>query len=235
MKELKKQLTIRWDMILFMLGLEFCLFVFGEILLLCVTQIFHQDEAFEIGTIMTLVATSSILIIGDTNTLALSFNTGISMGGTRRRLVPAYFIVSYLECLSASFFAFLLYQLETWILKTFYSGMEATHVVSQCFQPKYILTASLAITALNTVFGTLFLKFGKYAFIALWILWFLCFTILPRMGRILPKYQDTVWGRACMNLLSNLTEGRLIAGIAVLSFLLLLISWLMLRRQQVKL
>lgn len=235
MREIKQQLHLRWDELLLIPMSETFLFVFGEIMMWFIIKNDSKDTIVDLGTLLTIVVTCAILIFFESTALPLCFNTAISMGSTRRRLIPLLYFITFLECIVAFIYAYLLNKLELWvILPAFDSGLEIESVTEMFFQLKYILPAAFGIAAINSLFGTLVLKYGKIALIIMWALWTFGFTAIPRIIRSLDSYQHTVWGRAVLSFLNNITEFRLILCACICSIIVLLISWLMLRRQQVK-
>lgn len=237
MRELKKQLYMRWDELLVIFGVEAGLFVFGEVLVALIIYLDGADgTVFEIGVLCALAGPVLIMMFLGTNVMALCFNMGISMGSARRRLVPMISVMSYLECLAAAGIAYLLHHLELLIFRVFYPGLRNEMDMGFIFQWKYILAASLVIVAFQTLFGTLYLKFGQKA---LWIMWCIYMAIViggPRLIHWISHTRQTAFtqtGQAAWNFLSGITVNGVLIGLAGISVLVISISYFMLRKQQV--
>lgn len=241
MKELKKQLyklfCIRWDEFLILLIVELCAFAFGEIILkIVVSAAGTDDEVFPAGVVTAVITIAFVISFISLGVVSASFNLAVSMCSTRRRFVSAYLLVSYLEFLAVAITAYLLHLLELWILRTAYPGMRNESDIGVIFQWDYILVAGLAIVAVHITIGTLFLKFGKISIAVIWALWMLASQGGPRLYHSWDSYRNTAFVKMCMSALGivTITKSGVLAGIAGLSIMLIFISWLMLRKQQVK-
>lgn len=215
---------MRWDETLLILAVEVCSFLFGEILLAVVIRIAGADNTvFELGTLLSFVIPLFLMLFLGVTVLAVCFNTGISMGDTRKRLIPMTFIMSYLEYLAVAVIAYLFHYLELWIFRVFYSEMELELDMASIFRLKYILPVCLALVAVQAIFGTLLLKYGKSAF---WILYAIYMVAVVGFPRLL---HGPVW-----QMFGRITEEGILIGVTVGSALLILVSYFMLRKQQVQ-
>lgn len=235
MRELKRQINLRWDELLLIPVFETIFFLFGEVILYCFIRFEGKNEALDLGTLITITTSSIFLIFFGCSVMSSCFNTSISMGSIRRRLIPAHYIISFLECICAAAYAYLLHHLELWILHTFYGSFKIETITGMIFQFKYILPGALVIVAINSLFGTLFLKFGKISLVIMWVLWIFAFTAVPRLISSIGRYQHTIWGKAILNFIQSITESKVIFSISACSVIIMFIAWLMLRRQQVRL
>ncbi len=234
MKELKQQVRLRRDELLMIPAFETGFFLFGEIIIWFLLRSGDEAEVYNLGSLVLAASTCFLLISMGAAMLPLCFNISISMGSTRRHMIPAYYLITFAECIAAAAYAFLLSNLEMWILQTCFDGYKITLITGPLFQIKYILPAALAIVALHTLFGSLYLKFGTPALIIFWILLISSFNIVPHVISALGRYHHTAWGRALLEFFNNITEFRLLILLYACSAVILLISWLMLRRQQVR-
>lgn len=236
MRELKKQLLLRSDELLTMLLLEAGAFVFGEAILHVAVGVFgEEDEVFQLGLLMAVFMVGMCMVFMGVSSLALGFNIGVGMGASRRRFIPAFMLFTYLEFLVLAAIAKIFGYLEKWILEMAYPGMDHGDV-DIMLQWKYILVAGIAVVACNVIFGAISLKFGKVSFVILWLLWMAVIVGIPRMVQWASTNRDSVAVRACRSVLDaicSFKENGILAGIAALSAVLMLISWIMLRRQQV--
>lgn len=224
MRELKKQWSMRWDEVLLVLGIEAGAFLFGEILIVIAVNIVGADTVFEMGTLLALMVPLFLMLFLGVTVLIVCFNTGISMGDTRKRLVPMTFAMSYLEYLMMVGIAYLLHHLELWILRVFYPEMENEMNMAVIFHWKYILPVCLVLVAVQAIFGTLVLKYGKSAFWVLWAIYMVVVIGLPRAVNHGPAAK----------LFTKVTEAGVLAGMTAVSAVLIMVSCFMLRKQQVQ-
>lgn len=237
MKELKKQFIMRWDEILAVFGLQMFAFLFGEVLMAAVVYFSGEKTVFELGTVMTLIGVLVLMIIFGMTVTEICFNMGIGMGSVRKRLVPAIYFVTFFETFLAYGAAYVFHRLELWIFRTCYSGMENEVDFGFLFQWNYILAVCLAVTAVRAFLGMLFVRCGKVAFWVFWIIWMVVCVGIPRGREVWEHYSDTAVVRGMQSLLDafgKMTENAALWGIAGISACLLLISYFLLRRQQVR-
>lgn len=223
MRELKKQWSMRWDEVLLILGAEAGSFLFGEILIAIAVNIANSETVLEMGTLLSLAIPLFLMLFMGVGVLAVCFNTGISMGDTRKRLISMTFAMSFLEYLMMAGIAYLLHHLELWILRVFYAGMENEVNLEAIFRFKYILPVCLVMVAVQAFFGTLVLKFGKSAFWIIWIIYMVAVVGLPRFAN-----------GAAAKMTVRMTESGVLAGMAAGSAVFIIVSYFLLRKQQVQ-
>lgn len=236
-RELKKQLVMRWDEILTLFVLQMIVFLFGQLVAAAAVYIF-KGSLIEIGTLLSLTGAAIVLFCCGIGATGTYFNVGISMCAVRKRLVPAMYLVTFAEAFLAACTGYFFYRLELWIFDTFYPGVKCEMDFGFLFQWKYILAASLALTAGYSLIGALFVRFGKVASWIFWMAWVVGCAGLPRSGQILERHRDTAVAQALFAVggaFGKITESALLWGIAGASALMLIVSYLMLRRQQVQL
>lgn len=241
MRELKKQAVLRWDEWVFILAMEVGLFVFGEILLAVIVSQTNKDETLiPLGTLMAVMGCFIMMLTMGMTSLALCFNVGISMGSVRRRLVPMYLIFSYAEFLTAAAAAFVLHQIERFVLQTAFADRINELDMGFLFQWKYIWVFGVFMVGLIALMGAAFLKYGKIAFVILWVLWVACAGGISRISKLISmaKHSDSAVGRIVgrmIDFFTQITENGLLAGLLVISGMLFVLSWLMIRKKQVDL
>lgn len=238
MRELKKQFHIGWDVVLFDLGMVAAFFLVGEIIVGVSVYVFGEVESvFLGGTLLALIMVPFVQILVGTSMMALHFNIAVSMGTTRRRVVPAFMVFVFLGELLAVGVAYLLYHLEKWIFSIAYTGMDVELDFGFVFRWNYILLACFAIVALNMLMGALFLKYGKKALTVFWIIWMVACIGMPRLAHMLKSTQDNAFLRVCrkvLDVLYGFTENGILTGVFLCSAVFILLAWLMLRKQQVE-
>lgn len=238
MREIKKQIYLRWDEFISLFCLEIGFFLFGEIMLAIVIRIAHENEVFELGTLLAIVVPFFMDLFVSISSLASCFNYGISMCDTRKRLLPVILATTFLECFGVSMIAWLFHGLESWILRVFYPGMRNELSLSPLFQWKYILVACIVLVAIQALFGMLFLRFGKIALWSIWAIWMILCLGSTRLADFIKEYKDSVQMQAIRDIcgvFSGLTETGLLVGISGICVLIILLSCFFLRKQQVTL
>lgn len=237
MREIKKQLLLRWDELLTILLMEAGFFLLGEILLgIVVYGLGEKESIFPIGTLLALFVPVFVMLFVGMSSLPLYFNTAVGMGAVRRHVVPAMFSISLLTNVAAVWTAYLFYHLEQWIFGMLYAGIEVEMDLRFVFRWKYILPVCLAVVGVNALMGTLFLKFGKAAFTVFWIVWMVVFIGGPRLGHLLESAYDNAFLRMCRKavaLIGGFSEKGILAAVVLVSAVLLMVSWMLLRKQQV--
>ncbi len=235
MRELREQLYMRWDEMLMVLGMEAVCFLFGEIILAIAVHVFGEKSGFQLGTMMTLFVAFFIMVFLGICVLPVHFSIAVCLGAVRKRFVPVFFAVSFFENAVAAGGSYLFFHLENWIFRTAYPGVDMEYGIEIVFQWKYILPACFAVTALNVFFGTFFLKYGKVALTAFWVLWMAVFVGGPRIIHLMESADNTVLRNAFGAFLDwfyGFTETSKLAAVVLVSAVLLVLSWLMLRKQQ---
>lgn len=234
-KQFCKQLCIRWDELLLLLITELFAFALGEIILKIVVGVAGEnDEFFEAGVLAACISIAVMIAFISCNVLSICFNLAIGMCSTRKSFVSAYLLVTWLEFWAMAGTAYLLHHLELWILRAMYPGLRNEFDMGVIFQWKYMLITGLALVAANLAIGTFFLRFGKISIIIIWAFWMLACHGWPRLFH--SFYHNTEDGKTYGLTLGTvtITENIVLAGVAGVSMVLIFISWLMLRKQQVK-
>lgn len=237
MREIKRQFFMRWDELLMVLVMEAGFFLFGEIILgIVVYGVGERESIFPMGTLLALFVPLFVMVFIGMSSLPLYFNIALSMGAVRRHMVPAMLSISLLIDIAAVWTAYLFYHLEQWIFGMLYAGIESELDLQFVFRWKYILPVCLAVVGANALMGALFLKFGKVTFTIFWILWMVVFIGGPRLGHLLESAYDNAFLRVCrkvVELIGGFSERGILAAVVLVSAVLIMVSWMLLRKQQV--
>lgn len=227
---------MRWEEMAVYLIIEAGLFLFGEVVLWIMVYVAGEKESiFPLGTVITLFIFGYLMFFLGMSSVPMHFNTAVSMGATRRRIVPAILCTSLVMYLAMAWFSFLLYHMEKWIFRIAYAGIPVEDDFGFLFRWKYILPACLVMIAVNVFMGALFLKVGKSAFVVFWLFWMLVFVGGPRLWHLMQSEQDNAFLRLCRGiaeLFMGFSEMGILAAVAAASAGLIFVSWMMLRRQQ---
>lgn len=238
MREIKKQICLRWDEMLLVLVMEAGMFLLGEILLgFVVYGLGEKESVFPLGTLMALLVPAFVMMFLGMSSLPFHFNISVSMGTPRRYVVPAMLVTSLFIDVAAAWATYLFYSLEKGIFQIAYAGIEVETDLGFVFQWKYILPVCLLVVALNALTGAMFLKFGKKVFTIFWILWMVVFIGGPRMMHLLDDHtKKNAFLSVCRKIvdLLDFSERGILTAAVCLAVVLAAAAWMVLRRQQVE-
>ena len=230
MKEMKRQLYLRRDDLLLTLSVSAGGFLFGILLSWIIGYVDGSNETAMLGTLMSLVLPYVLMMFVGGIVYASNFNLSIGMGGVRRQFIPSFLLITYAECLCVFIFAFLLHEVETMLYRIFWKNIVAEDILAEQIPYRWaiILLLPFFIVAVQSLFGALFIRFGKVIFWVLWCLWMvICFS-----GTWFEKLMQNAWFR---QLTVNMTMERiLLAAVAILAAATMA-GYLLLRKQQVRL
>lgn len=237
--DIKKQFCLRWDEIVLVPGLELGAFLLGELMMvIAVYGMGEKDSIFPLGTVMAIVVPGMLMVFLGMSSLPLYFNILVSMGMSRRRLLPALFGFAFLQNILGVGIAYLFCLLEKWIMQIAYAGIQIEVDLQFLFQWKYIVPVCMAVVALNAVMGALFLKYGNKVYTIFWVLWMMVCIGGQRMGHMLESGQDHAFSRICrrvVDLFYGFSEGGILMAAVLISAGLMAVAYRMLCKQQVML
>lgn len=237
-RELKRQFYLRRDELALILAMESVFFLLGEILLgFVVYGLGEKESIIPLGTILTVMIPAFILLFLGMGSLPMCFNLSVAMSTTRRNLIPAEFIVSFLQNLAAVSLAYIFSLFERWIMRAAYGGIPVEFDLQYLFRWKYLIPACIALSALHAFMGALILKYGKIIFTIFWCLWVSFLIGGSRIGQMLEEGKDHAFLNMCRNVVrtvSNLSETGILLLVMGISLLLFFGTWMLVRKQQVE-
>lgn len=235
--DLKRQFCMRWEELVLILGMESIFFLFGEILLgIVVYGLGEKESIVPAGTILAVTIPVFLMVVMGIGSLPLCFNLSVAMGATRKRTLPASFIVSLFQNGLAVFLLYVFFWLERWIMRVAYAGIRVELDMRYLFQWKYMVPACFALSAFHALMGALVLKYGTKVFTIFWVLWMAVFIGGPRIGRMMEQGRNFPFLQVCrkaVSIVSHLSETGILLIVTGGSILLVWVSWMLLRRQQV--
>ena len=208
-------------------------FIFGKLLL---TAILFFDRST--NTYFPLAATISgvmILIYAGLNGVAFLcyyFRFQIPMGITRKQFLVSYYIVSFAEIaigfLITLFLCWVDNKTNAYLYPAFSSEADILPWIL-----KYGMPLAAGIMLAGILAGTIILKFGRKAGWTLWAIWMIgCFT-LPRLMDAAPHSLAYKVRTAIQHFIQLFPSFIWVGAAAAAMILCVIISWLLLRKQQV--
>ena len=240
MKALYNQIKFQKD--LYVLGglVVLGMYIFGTILhdILMVSGD-EVTSVFYMGSMMAVIGLFLIIFFFSGVHMVINFNYAVSMGQSRKRVIPAYLLATFLTCFVLAIGTKLLYALEGIRLGLMFKGLPQEDIIGAVLEWKYLLVFAFVGTAITALAGATLTKFGKAAFLVWWLLLMLVCIVGPRVAVYLEKTQPD---GAVMNFLVKTIEffvengPMAVVGVVLcVSALFLGIAYVLLRRQQVTL
>ncbi len=234
----KKQAGLLWKDLL--VGIPFILggFLLGMIICALVMKLDTTvDASVPLGTLMAAVAAAAYLVIMACGEMSVNFPLQVSMGCTRRKCFVSLCLLLLLTVPGAFLLLLLLGAAEQKLLPFLYSGMQIEMQVLPWILRIGIPVGILLILA--AVLGTaLVMRFGRIAFWIFWFLWMTgCMGIQPVSQWIHRNSQSNLARlvKTAAGFLRSVPVGVWILLGVLLGAVMLLISYSILRRQEVKL
>jgi hypothetical protein len=212
-------------------GVILGLFVFGVVLaqvIMHMDVVESEDDLFCLGTCIDLVALGTMMTFLMAIPEVSGFNYGISLGCTRKSYWPAAALRLFVMYVLLQMEIMLLQYLEGRILKLTWPAY-FTEDLAHLLDWSFVLPLALTGTGLNLLLAASMIKFGKIAYFFWYILFVAACIGIPRLidrldPRILDAFVDALTGHAAQTFL--------LFG-AVVAIVCYVVSYLMIRRQQV--
>lgn len=236
--ELKKQFKVLQDELFFFYLLIFGGSLFGIILL----QIIMRTEGgtadyFPLGTFMGMIVFFAYGFIVAVVGFRQYFNMEISMGCTRKNFFLSYFIISVLSNLAGVLLVLGICKVESMMYKALYPDIAMGRARDFLFFiSRFGVPAAFALAMVGIFCSAMLLRFGRKAYWVFWAVWMLGFVGGPQIHEAAvdsPTSPLGILGRALLRVIGAV-PGRAWAVIAaLLCAVCLLVSYLVVRRQQV--
>lgn len=166
-------------------------------------------------------------------TFGRAFNLAVSMGVTRKKFLLGYQLFTLAELLILFLCFGILYRIESAAAGIFFPAESVTDVLNFLLKIKFLLPAVLIVWCLEFFIEAVTMKFGAKAWWTIWAVWMAICLGFPNM---LVRGLKGKLPAGLMKLGSLFAAGGKtlwIACGAVIFAVLLLISWNILRKQQV--
>lgn len=168
--------------------LSMVLFAIGHAILWCVMLLVNDKDltSFEFGTFLTLIASFYMGVFG-TASYRNSFNYALSMSQKRINIITGLTIVSVLKYTFMIITIVLLNTFERFVCNTVFKEYALESSLYKFFTIKNLLLIILVFVAVESLFGSLFTKFGMKCF---WILWIFFVILIPMSSKFIHKLLD---------------------------------------------
>lgn len=239
MKALMNQIRLQKDIYLIGFGIIGGLFVLGTILheIILIAD-GSAGDVFCMGSMMSVAGIGAAMLFGVPTNMVNVFNYAVSMGRTRRRFFPAYALGIFFAALVLEAAVVLLHAAERARLRLMYPNLGIDDPAGIMLHWNILLPIALLATTVGVLCGVLIIKFGRMALWIMSILWGLVCIGMPRGIEVLLEHPDNPLARLVISgaewLLSLGAIGLIVLAAAV-CMILLAVSYLLLRRQQVNL
>lgn len=238
MKTLWNQVKLQKDLYFMGGAVMLGMYIFGTILH---DVLFVSDgEATSvvcIGSLMAMMGFVMAMSFFAGTHMVQIFNYALAMGQTRKRTYAAYTLAVFLTFFVLAVCVKVLNVLEVWRLGLMFPRREIENFVAGVLEWKILLAYALVGTACAMLLGAAISRFGKKAFVALWLVLMAVCIGGPRVSVYLTEYHPD--SRLTAFMLQLFEQAAKHAG--VLSVVLVLaativfhgVAYLLVRRQQV--
>lgn len=239
LKILRDEWIVRWKSYAWMYGLVVGGSLFGSIIFRIICHFAKDvDEFVPIGFIAGFSMLGMYVIIAKVLSLPQNFNLMVGMGKTRKRFFLVDFGMDTVVTIGAVLLLILLTVIEVLVNGAAFN--EAANFQEPDLVARIIGCALLGTFSLLTVLelaGACVLRFQKYAMWTLWCLWmFLCLGG-PKLIDISDAAPNSVVGRifrAVGDVVSGFTPWMWVGIVVAGSFICLVLSYLIIRKESVK-
>lgn len=200
-------------------------FLLGAGVFSAVRAVNPQAQPFPMGTLLALIFLAAVHLFVCSFSIMQEFNLAVSMGVTRKSFVPGYMAFSLLELACAGLFLLLLFLVERRTVGLAAPGAFMTELFHVIARSPYILLAAFGLLAAEMLSGALTLRFGFKIYWGFWLL-----GMLPLFLRWFGAEQFISQTAVFIQRLDPFIQ---ITGGLFLEFLIVLISWLLYRKQRV--
>ena len=192
----------------------------------------EEISTFPLGTLMAIIVSLMLMVFVSFQVFSSHFNLEISMGCTRKEFFLHELVNQVVRIGFGLLLLNILYRLETWKLKAWYGQYVCEMDMSWFFDWKIQLPLFVFLLGLILMVGGFFLKFSQYALYAGMVFYFALCLLFTQIKMIADPF-------VAMLANVNLTLQQLVMiGIAVLCLVgcvAVWLSWVMMRKQPVKL
>lgn len=238
LQTIKKQIWLQRGDWLLGMGCALVMWVIGIGFMIVMQRSDPADTYVLLGTMFAIIGSAGVGTFIMLYNLGLNFNTQISLGNRRTPFLISY----YIAWLLGFFVYFGILLLASVGEQAVYASIWAGTAMKEEMDLSGLLLrfgipACFALPALGTLCGALMLRYKRKAFWVLWVLWMLGVLGVPNLLDAADNAAQSTMGKFGLALrgVARLVFGREFPALAMVAAILLLtVSWLLLRRQQVE-
>lgn len=236
MKILVDQMKLRKGLLIGGTAILVGVFIFGVILHDMIQVATDADDVFPMGGFLGLMGLAMIALLFVGQDFWQAFNHAVSMSQTRKRIVPAY-IISYAVCQVVFVLVLkILIEIERIKLAVMYPTLPYDSDFSVIFSWKVFFFIGVVCIGTGIFLGGMLLKFGKAAYVAIYIFWMLVCIGVPKLMEYSSHHENSVLGRMMRSVkavFDDLSLGQISIAVIAINVALIAIVWLVLRKQAV--
>lgn len=238
LQTIKKQIWLQHGDWMLGMGCAAVMSVIGLLAMIVIQRTDPEETYLALGTMFAIIGSAGFGTLIILFNLGLNFNLQISLGNRRTLFLVSYYITWLL-----GFFAYFVILLlasagEDRLYVFLGSGVSVEEALDmRGILLRFGIPACFALPALGIFCGALMLRYKRKAFWILWILWMLGAVGIPNLMDAADDAAQSTMGQFGLAVckMGKFAFGRNFPALAaVITFLALLASWLLLRRQQVE-
>lgn len=237
LQTIKKQIRLQQGDWLLGMGCAAVMWVVGILFMFVIRRTDPEETYVALGTMFAIIGSAGVGILIILFNLGLNFNTQISLGNRRTPFLVSYYITWMLGFFVYFGILLLASTGEELLYASIWSGVAVEELDMRGILLRFGIPASFLLPALGIFCGTLILRYKRKAFWILWVLWMLGAVGIPNLMDAADDAAQSAMGQFGLAVckMGKFMFGRNFPALAaVITFLALLVSWLLLRRQQVE-
>lgn len=210
----------------------------GIIIVLIIMAVEGSGEDYgKIGSLMSLLLGTLVLVFGGIFSVQSEFNLAVSMGKTRQYFIPARYITLIVNAALVMGITMLVSFVEGHLYPAVYPGavceLEMGSFLSRLSNVVFFV---FGMPMLVLLFGALLMRFTTKFFWVIWVLWMAGCTGIPRVIDAAAKQPESALGRIGLTVAEFFEEASdfgMLAAIAVLIAAGMTVTMMLFRRQRV--
>lgn len=237
-RSIKDYSTVNMNRLMFSALTPFAGGTFGILLVvLILTFVKDADDYAKLGGFLALIVGMIVLVISGCLTVQNDFNLAISMGKTRKTIMPAMYVFLFMQTLVTFAAIYIVDFLEERLYAVLYPGFPCEMDYTSFLHERLLVwPLFFGVPALVLFLGALVLKFGNNAFWFVWIFWWVIFMIAPKMMHAATERPDSGLGkigRAILSLVGRMQANDVTLVSIVVAVAALAGSYALMRKQRV--
>ena len=225
------QYKVRKAELLQFLGITAVGYLIGLIVVFIVMNVAKDNTCATAGTMLAVIAFAFIHLFGITFSFIGDFNMAISLGATRKSFVAGYALFNLLEIAVLELEIVVFGVVEKFLLENAFPQAVMEIDLTNFFTWNYLTGVLVVFTAVEMFFGAVILKYGMKAFWVLWAFWMIgC--LVPINIEKNERLSGTL-ARLGIFLGGNITSQGIAVLIIIISIIMVMITWKILRKQRV--
>lgn len=225
------QCKVRKIELLQFLGITAVGYLIGLIVVFIVMNAAKESTCATAGTMLAVIAFAFMHLFGITFSFMGDFNMAISLGATRKSFVAGYALFNLLEIAVLELEIVVFGVVEKFLLENAFPQAVMEIDLTNFFTWNYLTGVLVVFTAVEMFFGAVILKYGMKAFWVLWALWMLICLVPMNIGK--NEKLSGVLESLGVILGEKITSQGIAALVIIVTIIIVMITWKILRKQRV--